>query len=97
MGTISLPRNAGGIRSPQQAVLVFSSFTHGDIWLGGGIIGNFLSENEKAQWAVIASELNKTIKDERDAVLDHVSTPPQEGHLWSRESRLYVDEDSVFL
>ena len=63
--------------------------------LGIGILETFLPDDEKAQRAVISSELNKTIKDERDAVLDHVSRLPKESHLGSRESRLYVDEDRI--
>ena len=87
----------GGIWSTRQALLVFSSCIHGDIFLGEGILEIVLSEDEKDQWAAIARELNKTIKDERDAVLGHVSSLPHEGHLGSRESRLYIDEDSIFL
>ena len=65
--------------------------------MGKVVLETFLSEDEKAQWEVISIESNKTIKDERDAVLGHVSCLPQGSHLGSRESRLYVAEDSIFL
>ena len=76
---------------------VFSIFAHGAMRLGQGILETFLSGDEKAHRAVKAIELNKTIKGERDAVLGRASCLPQDSHLGSRESRLYVDEDSIFL
>ena len=59
-------------------------------------MGALLSEAEKGKWAAIAVELNKIIKDERDAVLDHVSALPKESHLVSSDSRLYVDGNGYF-
>ena len=56
----------------------------------------FLSEDEKAQRAAIAIEMNKTIQWEREAVLGHVSSLPQESQLGPREPRLYVNEDGDF-
>ena len=61
-----------------------------------GVLGATLREAEKEQRALISAALNKTIKDDRDALIDHVPTLPRDCHLGSSDSRLYVDEAGYF-
>ena len=65
------------------------------VWYG--ISETMLSGEGKEQRAVVAREMNKTAKDERDSAMGRVSSPPKESHLGSRDSRLYVDEDIISL
>ena len=60
-----------------------------------GVLESRLPDGAKEQLVAISTELNKTIKDERDALAGPVEALPQGIRLGPIDSRLYVDEDGI--